>query len=78
MDRLLVRMGERMIELDLNNRSMKELKILKEQVMRSELDFNNKNYLINKIESKMGIKHSREDILAIIKESEADIDDINE
>ena len=67
-----------MIDLDLDGRTHKELIMLKEQVMRSELPYNNKSFLIEKIDSCLGIRNTHEDILEAIKAGSADIDDINE
>ena len=67
-----------MIDLDLDGRTHKELIMLKEQVMRSELPYNNKSFLISKIDGYLGIKYSREDVIADIKAGSADIDDIGE
>ena len=66
------------IDLDLDGRTHKELIMLKEQVMRSELPYNNKLFLIEKIESYLGIRNTKEDILEAIKAGAADIDDIGE
>lgn len=46
--------------------------------MRSELPYNNKSFLIEKIEGYLGIRNTREDILNLIKAGAADIDNINE
>ncbi len=46
--------------------------------MRSELPYNNKSFLISKIDGYLGIKYSREDVIADIKAGSADIDDIGE
>lgn len=67
-----------MIDIDLEGRNSRDLIILKEQVMRSELPYNNKSFLISKIDSYLGIRYSREDVIADIKAGSADIDDINE
>lgn len=67
-----------MIDIDLDGRTHKELIMLKEQVMRSELPYNNKSFLIEKIEGYLGIRNTHEDILNAIKAGAADIDDINE
>ena len=67
-----------MIDIDLEGRNSRDLIILKEQVMRSELPYNNKSFLIEKIESYLGIRNTHEDILEAIKAGAADIDDINE
>lgn len=67
-----------MIDIDLEGRNSRDLIILKEQVMRSELPYNNKAFLISKIDGYLGIKYSREDVIADIKAGLADIDDINE
>lgn len=67
-----------MIDIDLEGRNSRDLIILKEQVMRSELPYNNKSFLISKIDGYLGIRYSREDVIADIKAGSADIDDINE
>ena len=67
-----------MIELDLVGRTPRELKLLKEQVMRSELAVKDKDRLIDQIESALGTRYNREDILLQIYESAADISDIGE
>lgn len=67
-----------MIDIDLEGRNPRELQRLKEDVMRSDLPINNKTYLIRKIESQMGMRYGREDVLLMIKESSADVDDIGE
>ena len=67
-----------MIDIDLEGRNSRDLIILKEQVMRSELPYNNKLFLISKIDGYLGIKYSREDVIADIKAGSADIDDIGE
>ena len=67
-----------MIDIDLEGRNSRDLIILKEQVMRSELPYSNKSFLISKIDGYLGIKYSREDVIADIKAGSADIDDINE
>lgn len=67
-----------MIEIDLNGRTPKELRILKDQIMISGLSVKDKDRLISKIESVLGIRHTREDILKMIDESKPDIDDIGD
>ena len=67
-----------MIELDLVGRTPRELKLLKEQVMRSDLAVKDKDRLIDQIESALGTRYNREDILLQIYESAADISDIGE
>ena len=65
-----------MIELDLIGRTPRELKLLKEQVMRSELAVKDKDRLIDQIDSALGMRYNREDILLQIYEGAADIDDM--
>lgn len=65
-----------MIELDLIGRTPRELKLLKEQVMRSDLAVKDKDRLIDQIESALGTRYNREDILLQIYEGAADIDDL--
>lgn len=67
-----------MIDLDLQGRTPSELLFLKDQVKISSLAVSNKTYLLEKIDSALGIKYTREDVLQMIKEGEADISDINE
>lgn len=65
-----------MIELDLTDRTPRELIRLKESVMRSDLLVKDKDRLITQIEGALGMRFSREDVLYMIHESAADIDDI--
>ena len=65
-----------MVELDLTGRNPRELKLLKEQVMISDLAVKEKDRLINQIESALGVRYNREDILLQIYEGAADIDDM--
>ena len=65
-----------MIELDLKNRTPRELKLLKQQVMISDLAVVDKDRLINQIDSALGTRYNREDILLQIYEGAADIDDL--
>lgn len=65
-----------MIELDLTDRTPRELIRLKEQVMRSDLLVKDKDRLITQIEGALGMRYNREDVLHMIHESAADIDDI--
>ena len=65
-----------MVELDLTGRNPRELKLLKEQVMISDLAVKDKDRLINQIDSALGTRYNREDILLQIYEGAADIDDL--
>lgn len=66
------------IDPDLRGKTYKELLALKESLFINEIDAENKVYLMEKIDSALGIKYFREDVHMMIKEGEADISDINE
>ena len=65
-----------MIELDLTDRTPRELIRLKEQVMRSDLLVKDKERLINQIEGALGMRYNRTDVLLMIEEGKADYDDM--
>jgi len=67
-----------MVDLDIKGRTVSELLLLKDQIKISSIAVPDKERLLNKIDSALGLKYTREDVLRAIKEGEADIDDITE
>jgi len=65
-----------MVDLDIKGRTVSELLLLKDQIKISSITVPDKERLLNKIDSALGLKYTREDVLRAIKEGEADIDDI--